>query len=124
MVGQYAEKGQAARAQMEVATRSSIESMIAARLGAEEGMREEWDKFTRTIHEKYESLLTGLQTELVDLREKEETRRLDAVTGKESDFHKQAAMEKSIQDKYEKILQAQQEISSMQKRYCFIQLCS
>lgn len=102
---------------MEVATRSSIESMIAARLSAEEGMREEWDKFTRNIHEKYESLLSGLQGELVDLREKDEARRLEAITGQEGDFHKHATMEKSIQDKYEKILQAQQEIWATHKRY-------
>jgi hypothetical protein len=90
--------------------------MIAARLGAEEGMREEWDKFTRTIHEKYETLLTGLQGELVGLRKQEEERKLGAITGEESDFHKQMAMEKVIQDKYEKILRTQQEEWASQKK--------
>ena len=116
VVGQYAEKGHAARAQMETATRSSIESMISARLGAEEGMREEWDKFTRTIHQKYETLLTGLQGELVGLRKQEEERKLGNITGEEGEFHKQMAMEKVIQDKYEKILRVQQESWTEQKR--------
>jgi hypothetical protein len=109
VVGQYAEKGQAARQQMEIATRSSIESMIAARLGAEESMREDWDAFTHEVHEKYEKVTGNLQGELLSLRKQQEERRLAEITSDESEFGKRAAMEKEIQDKYEKILRSQRD---------------
>lgn len=124
VVGQYSEKGHAARQQMETATRSSIESMIAARLGAEESMREEWNNFTTGIQEKYETVLSELQMELSNLRKQHEERRLSEITSDESEFSKHAAMEKEIQDKYEKILRSQHDEWVTSKRFDLLKLFS